>query len=138
LAGKAGKEAKKICKRQRGPCEAGVRAFCGELSPCLEGILPCCQVLATCQTTAAVECLATFGQSIVVGRSGAPGVTATVKTGKTAKKRCQKQRGQCLAFLTDFCDGNVNCEARSPVPCCEHFAQCDAAAATECILRALD
>ena len=126
------------------PCEAGVRAFCGEQSLCLENILPCCQTLATCQTTAAIECLATFGGSIsgpeqaaLAAPVNAPGVAAAGKS-TNAKKRCKQQRGQCLAFLTDFCDGNVNCEARSPLPCCEHFAECDVAAATECILRALD
>ncbi len=55
-AGKAGKKARARCRRQEGACEAEVRTHCGELQGCLEGFLPCCRFLATCQAGAYVRC----------------------------------------------------------------------------------
>lgn len=56
-AAKAAKNAKQRCRRQEGACEAAVRTYCEGLQNCLDGFLPCCRFLATCQAGAYVECV---------------------------------------------------------------------------------
>jgi hypothetical protein len=55
-AAKAGKQAKKRCKRQQGACADAVRAFCLDDETCLTALLPCCALLARCNAGAATEC----------------------------------------------------------------------------------
>lgn len=54
-AGKAGKVARKRCKKQQGDCEAVARAHC-EGDICLNALLPCCALLATCNAGEATRC----------------------------------------------------------------------------------
>ena len=63
-AGKAGKKAKKKCKRQRGPCLDTVELVCTELSDpgaeleeCIETFTECCGFLAKCQAEKFFECV---------------------------------------------------------------------------------
>lgn len=63
-AGKAGKKAKKKCKRQRGPCLDTVELVCAELTDpgaereqCIETFTECCGFLAKCQAANFFECV---------------------------------------------------------------------------------
>jgi hypothetical protein len=53
--GKAGKRAREICKRQRGPCVEFVRNECAN-QECLKNSLPCCEFLARCNFAAFFNC----------------------------------------------------------------------------------
>jgi hypothetical protein len=55
-ASKAGRKARKKCKRQRGPCAAFVRADCGTNQACLDNTLPCCDLLGRCNFAAFAAC----------------------------------------------------------------------------------
>jgi hypothetical protein len=64
-AGKAGKKAKKACKRQVGQCETSVVEFCARIAPadpedqalCQDRFTPCCQSFNGCKAGDAYECL---------------------------------------------------------------------------------
>ncbi len=56
-AGKAGNKAASRCKRQKGACEAAVRANCAGNETCFSALLPCCAFLARCNAGAATRCL---------------------------------------------------------------------------------
>ncbi len=55
-AGECGKKVKKRCQQQKAQCIASVEGFC-ESEGCLAKRLPCCDSLATCNASAALECL---------------------------------------------------------------------------------
>jgi hypothetical protein len=59
-AAKAGKKAKKVCKKQRGPCEAFVESACGTSHACLSARLPCCGDLAKCKFLTFANCFEAF------------------------------------------------------------------------------
>lgn len=67
-----------------------------------------------------------------LGAIAAPAVAEAGKAGKQARKRCQRQRVQCRNLFVARCNGSINCE-EAFLPCCEHFARCDAAAGIECV-----
>jgi hypothetical protein len=54
--GKAGKKARDICKRQRGPCAEFVRNTCANNPDCVKDFLPCCECLARCNFAAFFRC----------------------------------------------------------------------------------
>ena len=64
------------------------------------------------------------------------------KVGNTAKKRCNRQIGQCAESVGSFCDriaGSVEpavCEALF-LPCCQSFQGCQARAAYDCMFAGL-
>ncbi|MGH2618918.1 MAG: hypothetical protein ACRDJC_27130 [Thermomicrobiales bacterium] len=64
------------------------------------------------------------------------------KAARKAKKKCKRQVGQCLAFLTERCDAISNtpeeveeCLALSS-PCCDLFATCRGVSAVDCFAAA--
>jgi hypothetical protein len=59
-AAKAGKKARKRCRRQRGPCEAFIESGCGTSQACLSARLPCCGDLAKCKFLAFATCFEAF------------------------------------------------------------------------------
>ena len=61
-AGKAGKRAKKACKRQIGQCEGSVRTFCAnpffeDPAACEAVLFPCCQQFKNCKAKEAYDCM---------------------------------------------------------------------------------
>ena len=78
-----------------------------------------------------------LGGAAAAGALAAPAVVNAGKAGENARKRCQRQRGQCLAFVAEACQPETDsqaCEARY-TPCCRHFAQCDTDKGLECFFR---
>ncbi len=57
---KAGKKAKKVCQKQRGPCEAFVESSCGTNQACISARRPCCGDLAKCKFLAFATCFEAF------------------------------------------------------------------------------
>jgi len=58
-AGKAGKKAKKKCKRQIGQCESSIATVCsGGPAGCEEVLAPCCSSFKNCKAGAAYQCIA--------------------------------------------------------------------------------
>ncbi len=60
VAGKAGKNVKKRCRRQGGECRGFFEEACpasADPDACLELTIPCCALLDTCQAGAFLECL---------------------------------------------------------------------------------
>lgn len=81
-----------------------------------------------------------LGGAAVASALAAPTAANAGKGGEKARKRCQKQRGQCLAFVTEACKSETDsqaCEALY-IPCCGRFAQCDAGKGLECFFRPID
>jgi hypothetical protein len=79
-----------------------------------------------------------------------PSTATAGKVGKKAKKRCQAQRDQCLAFLQNsFCRRRRLAVAAEGLPeeeidpecvafytpCCDSFGSCDAASGFPCFRR---
>jgi hypothetical protein len=72
-AGKAGKKAKKMCRRQIGQCETSVTAFCATASELLEidreaceaSVLPCCGSFKGCQAGSFFRCFDTGVSSLL-------------------------------------------------------------------------
>lgn len=64
-----------------------------------------------------------------------PALAAAGKTGKKGQKRCRRQRGQCLAFVEEFCQpkGDPGACEEQLSPCCEHLARCSAGEGIECL-----
>lgn len=57
-AGKAGKKAKKKCKRQIGQCQSSIADLCAdEPAECEEVLAPCCTSFKGCQAGAAYQCI---------------------------------------------------------------------------------
>jgi hypothetical protein len=81
--------------------------------------------------------LRSLGGAALGSALAAPALARAGKAGKKGQKRCQRQRGQCLAFVEEFCQpkGDPNaCEAIVN-PCCENFAQCNAGKGIECLVE---
>jgi hypothetical protein len=63
-AGKAGKKARKTCKRQIGQCQGSISDFCANpqltipQEECEAGLLPCCPSFRNCKAGAAYDCIA--------------------------------------------------------------------------------
>jgi hypothetical protein len=55
-AGTCGKKVKKRCQQLKAQCIASVEGFC-ESEGCLAKRLPCCDSMATCNASAALDCL---------------------------------------------------------------------------------
>ena len=55
--GKAGKKARKLCRRQREQCRAFFVERCQGSQNCLEALLPCCELFAKCSVAAGIECV---------------------------------------------------------------------------------
>jgi hypothetical protein len=84
------------------------------------------------------------GSLRLLGGAGLASVLATPvaarpgKGRKNARRRCTRQKAQCLAFFKAYCaplEEPQACEA-SWVPCCESFAACRAGAGIACIFNA--
>jgi hypothetical protein len=80
-----------------------------------------------------------LGGAAMAAGLAAPTVIRAGEAGKNGRKRCKRQRGQCLAFFAEFCepkDDPAGCleEVR---PCCEHFARCNAGAGIECLFETI-
>lgn len=59
-AGKAGKKARKKCKRQVGPCRKAFDAFCeGQMGAeeCFDAAAECCGFLKKCKSGQATQCI---------------------------------------------------------------------------------
>jgi hypothetical protein len=57
-AGKAGKKAKKKCKRQIGQCESSIASLCtGGPEACVDVLSPCCRSFKGCKAGAAYQCI---------------------------------------------------------------------------------
>ncbi|MGH2613988.1 MAG: hypothetical protein ACRDJC_02015 [Thermomicrobiales bacterium] len=63
-AGKAGKKARKKCKKQSGPCQPFVMAICERVflpgpnqDLCIEETAACCEFLGRCNATAFFDCV---------------------------------------------------------------------------------
>lgn len=61
-AGKAGKKAKKKCRRQIGKCQGSVTSFCAgpltiDRETCEAAFLPCCPSFKGCKAGAAYDCI---------------------------------------------------------------------------------
>jgi hypothetical protein len=79
------------------------------------------------------------GAAALAGALAATAAGASKGKGKKSKDRCKRQRGQCLAFVEEFCQPKAepqSCEA-GLAPCCEDFARCDAGQGIECIVQAI-
>ena len=57
VAGKAGKRAKKKCRKQVKQCRAFFTEFCGGSPGCEGPLLPCCGRLGRCKAAAFLECM---------------------------------------------------------------------------------
>jgi hypothetical protein len=55
---KAGKKAKKQCKKQVAPCVSQLQALCDPANTdCLNNAVECCGFLGTCNANAAIDCI---------------------------------------------------------------------------------
>lgn len=79
--------------------------------------------------------LRVLGGAALTSAFAAPTVAVAGKAGKKARKRCKRQRGQCLASIEKFCQPKADPNACESLftPCCEHFAACSAAKGIECL-----
>lgn len=88
--------------------------------------------------------LATFGG--LAAAAAVPSAAMEAKdAAKKAKKRCQRQKPQCLAFVRDvICNRAAARDSRLVelvdcfdfyAPCCDEFAECKAAEGFACLLR---
>ena len=68
--------------------------------------------------------------------------------GNNAGKKCRRQRGQCAEVVRERCqpvEFKAGAEAiaapddcvKRLLPCCEHFAKCQAGAALDCLMKPL-
>src|SRR5688500_12141518 len=57
VAGRAGKKARKLCRRQREQCRAYFVERCQGSQNCLEALLPSCELFANCSVAAGIECV---------------------------------------------------------------------------------
>ena len=82
------------------------------------------------------------GSLRVMGMAALAGAMATdepARAGKaknTAQKRCKRQQGQCAEVVKVLCEDPKafnTCEAIF-LPCCKHFASCDARKGLECLI----
>jgi hypothetical protein len=83
--------------------------------------------------------LSTLGGAALAGILATPAAVSAGKGGKNGQKRCKRQRGQCLAFVEEFCQPKADpnaCETQFS-PCCESFAECKAGLGIECLFEAL-
>jgi hypothetical protein len=58
---KAKKQAKKKCRRQVAPCRSFLAGLCGGIQECLDEMLPCCDHLAQCDSSAMFICMFSCG-----------------------------------------------------------------------------
>jgi hypothetical protein len=81
-----------------------------------------------------------LGGAAVAGALAAPATVTAGKGGEKVRKRCQKQRGQCLSYVAEACNSETNSQACEALytPCCGHFAQCDAGKGLECFFRPIE
>jgi hypothetical protein len=80
-----------------------------------------------------------LGGAALAGVLAAPAAVSARKGGKNGQKRCKRQRGQCLAFVDEFCQPKADpsaCKAQFS-PCCEPFARCKAGQGIECLVEKL-
>lgn len=84
--------------------------------------------------------LRVWGGAAVAGALAAPVAANAGKSGKNARKRCQKQREQCLAFVVEACESESSPQACEALynPCCGHFARCEAGQGLACFFRPID
>lgn len=81
--------------------------------------------------------LRVLGGAAVAGALGAPAAASAGYAGKKARRRCQKQRGPCIAAIEDTCASTIDpavCEA-SLGPCCAHFARCNVRTGILCLFK---
>jgi hypothetical protein len=80
-----------------------------------------------------------LGGAALVGAITAPRIVSAGKAGKKAQKRCKRQRGQCLAYVEEYCEPKIGSDICKEVfnPCCEHFAGCNAGQGIECLFSKL-
>jgi hypothetical protein len=52
-----GKRARQKCQQQALDCQNAVEQFCSGNQTCVDTALPCCDLVATCQISAAIACL---------------------------------------------------------------------------------
>jgi hypothetical protein len=86
-----------------------------------------------------------------LGATAVPSLAQAGKAGKKAKKKCQRQRGQCQTFVeTSLCveparGAGVDVSGEGAVvvscveffrPCCDFFAQCQAGQGLSCLHQA--
>jgi hypothetical protein len=70
-AGKAGRRAKKTCKKQIDKCQSSVTSFCGQPNlnvsqeVCEAAILPCCSSFKRCKAGTAYDCIVAALLSLV-------------------------------------------------------------------------
>lgn len=86
------------------------------------GALRATRALSRCGT------LLTAMGAVVAAAAPPLAPAAAGKSRNKARKRCQRQRDQCRAFLTAYCAPQTDsqaCEALH-LPCCDPFARCDA------------
>jgi hypothetical protein len=70
-----------------------------------------------------------------------PVTTASKKSKRKANQRCRSQISTCQSHFTRFCElviANTQQCVESTLGCCEHFGQCNAGAALDCIITAID
>jgi hypothetical protein len=81
--------------------------------------------------------LIAFGGTAFLASAFSPGSVHAGKAGKKAKKRCKKQRAQCVASIERFCEGEPAEQCVEPrVPCCDFFAKCAVSAGLQCLVNA--
>jgi hypothetical protein len=84
--------------------------------------------------------LRTLGGAALIAGLAAPAAARAGKPGKNGRKRCQRQRGQCLAWNTSFCEaipGGLEACIAALRPCCEPFARCNAGEGIACLVEKL-
>jgi hypothetical protein len=83
--------------------------------------------------------LLAFGGVALATALTAPAKARAGKGGKKkAKRQCTKQKPQCVAAVTDYCDTLVDpplCKS-SYLPCCEQFTGCNVDAGIACLFVA--
>lgn len=79
--------------------------------------------------------LRALGGAAMTGVLAAPMAASAGKAGRKAPKRCQRQRGQCLAFVKEFCAPKELPEVCQGFlsPCCADFASCRAGEGIACL-----
>jgi hypothetical protein len=82
--------------------------------------------------------LRVLGAAALTGVVSAPADIAG-KAGDKSQKRCQRQRGQCLAYVAEYCEPKIGADICKELfnPCCEHFASCHAGQGIECLFSKL-
>jgi hypothetical protein len=79
------------------------------------------------------------GATLAAGLVRPPTTEARKSAAKTARKKCKRQVGQCIAHLDELCEG-LGCTAEDLAKirrCCAPFGSCNASGFLECFISGI-